>query len=277
MPPKEGRVTVAHRQPSVEANQSQSGTPAQAQPGHRNAAMWTDADDRILLSARASGLNWQPIATRHFPSKSANACRKRHERLMERRSNDDWDSHRLEMLATQYMECRREMWGVLASRVGERWALVEAKCMEKGFKNLQALARAAAKKRVARDRAQQRGNEEEHHEGDSGIGVSDEDAEMEVGVDSHAVAVAGPSQRTLQPILPANLRPDRPLLPTLPLYQPPATFQSGGPDPSRLQTDHSAHDPSQGGEQQSRTPEEGVQRGVSIRSMLSGPEGGPDP
>lgn len=51
----------------------------------RNAAIWSTTDDEILLQARATGMNWQPIASRHFPNKTANACRKRHERLIERR------------------------------------------------------------------------------------------------------------------------------------------------------------------------------------------------
>jgi len=95
--------------------------------GQRNAAIWSAADDEILLQARASGLNWQPIAIRHFPNKTANACRKRHERLIERRHVEDWDAQKLELLAQEYMEVRREMWEMLASRVGERWAVIEAK------------------------------------------------------------------------------------------------------------------------------------------------------
>lgn len=93
----------------------------------RNAAIWSTADDEILLSARSSGLNWQPIASRHFPNKTANACRKRHERLVERRHVEDWDTHKLELLAREYLACRKEMWEILASRLGERWSVIEAK------------------------------------------------------------------------------------------------------------------------------------------------------
>lgn len=93
----------------------------------RNAAIWSTADDEILLRARASGLNWQPIASKNFPNKTANACRKRHERLIERRHVDDWDNQKLELLAQEYLACRKEMWEMLAARVGERWNVVEAK------------------------------------------------------------------------------------------------------------------------------------------------------
>ena len=46
---------------------------------------------------------------------------------MERRRDEDWDDLKLENLATQYMEVRREMWGMLANRIGEKFAIVEQK------------------------------------------------------------------------------------------------------------------------------------------------------
>ena len=101
--------------------------PTPTTAGPRTAAIWSAGDDDILLRARASGLNWQPIASRYFPSKSANACRKRHERLIERRQASDWDAEKLERLAQEYVAVRKEMWEILASRLGERWAVVEAK------------------------------------------------------------------------------------------------------------------------------------------------------
>ncbi|KAF2399408.1 hypothetical protein EJ06DRAFT_467842, partial [Trichodelitschia bisporula] len=112
---------------------------------------WTPDDDEILMAARAKGLNWQPIAAAHFPSKTANACRKRHERLMERRNAEDWDGVKLDTLAREYMAVRREMWSVLADRVGEKWQTIEAKCMEKGLKNIQAAHRSAQRKERGMD------------------------------------------------------------------------------------------------------------------------------
>jgi hypothetical protein len=95
--------------------------------GTRNATIWNSADDEILLQARASGLNWGPIHQRHFPNKTPNACRKRHERLIEKRQGEDWDVPKLELLAQEYAAVRKEMWEVLAARLGEKWSLVEAK------------------------------------------------------------------------------------------------------------------------------------------------------
>lgn len=120
--PKELKPSTAQHIPASAFPYSTASTPIQ-----RNAAIWSAADDEILLHARASGLNWQPIASRHFPNKTANACRKRHERLIERRHVEDWDAQKLEALAQEYMACRQQMWELLAARVGERWALVEAK------------------------------------------------------------------------------------------------------------------------------------------------------
>lgn len=120
--PKQARTHMAQSVSSSTAPYPQAQNTSQ-----RNAAIWSTADDEILLRARASGLNWQPIASRNFPNKTANACRKRHERLIERRHVDDWDNAKLELLAQEYLACRKEMWEMLADRLGERWNVIEAK------------------------------------------------------------------------------------------------------------------------------------------------------
>jgi hypothetical protein len=88
---------------------------------------WTPQDDQTLMAARAQGMNWAPIQQAYFPSKTPNACRKRHERLMERRSADDWDGMKLETMAKCYMGMRREIWSGLAAQTGEKWSVVEQK------------------------------------------------------------------------------------------------------------------------------------------------------
>jgi hypothetical protein len=88
---------------------------------------WNPTDDQTLMAARAQGMNWAPIQQAYFPSKTPNACRKRHERLMERRSADDWDGLKLENLAKHYMGMRREIWSELAAQTGEKWNVVEQK------------------------------------------------------------------------------------------------------------------------------------------------------
>jgi hypothetical protein len=90
---------------------------------------WNPQDDQTLMAARAQGMNWAPIQQAYFPSKTPNACRKRHERLMERRSADDWDGLKLESLAKNYMGMRREIWSGLAAETGEKWNVVEQKVL----------------------------------------------------------------------------------------------------------------------------------------------------
>ncbi|KAF2021860.1 hypothetical protein BU24DRAFT_30789 [Aaosphaeria arxii CBS 175.79] len=113
---------------------------------------WSTKDDQTLIEARAKNLNWNQIAPNYFPSKSPNACRKRHERLMEKQNAEQWDGVKLDVLAQAYMDVRREMWSILAERVGEKWTLVEQKCMEKGLRNLTHASRTAQKKQDSEER-----------------------------------------------------------------------------------------------------------------------------
>ncbi|KAF2087667.1 hypothetical protein K490DRAFT_65509 [Saccharata proteae CBS 121410] len=164
--PKEVRpATTIHRVDPMPLTPTTSNGPA------RGAAQWLQGEDQTLMQARASGLGWKPIASRYFPDKTDNACRKRYERLMARRNAEEWDGGvRLETLATEYMNVRKEMWSILGDRIGEKWQVVEMKCMERGLKNIQAAARSAQRK--------ERGNSD-LDEGDSGIGFSS-DAENEI-------------------------------------------------------------------------------------------------
>ena len=93
-----------------------------------NSSPWSKQDDQQLLQARQQGLNWAPIASTYFPTKTPNACRKRHERLIEKMNNrDSWDNVKLEALAKTYLDIREQMWTMLGERMGEKWHIVEAK------------------------------------------------------------------------------------------------------------------------------------------------------
>lgn len=96
-------------------------------PPSRPSTSWSPEDDARLMSARQQGMNWQVVASRIFTGKTANACRKRHERLMERLNAEDWDGVKLELLAKEYMEVRQQMWTVLGDRLNEKWTVMEAK------------------------------------------------------------------------------------------------------------------------------------------------------
>ncbi|KAG5989333.1 hypothetical protein E4U43_004524 [Claviceps pusilla] len=141
---------------------------------HRaSSGAWSPEADDQLIMARTQGLNWSQIKSAYFPSKSANACRKRHERLVEYKNADDWDARKLESLAKAYMSMRKEIWSGLAARTGEKWNVVEAKCMSNGLKNLQSAARAASRRdRLDRlDRLENRSHDTGYDD-DSGISSS---------------------------------------------------------------------------------------------------------
>ena len=113
-------------------------------PARATASPWNPEDDARLVEARKQGLNWEPIAKQYFPTKTANACRKRHERLMDKRqTTEDWDSAKLEAMAIAYVRLRERIWKILAEEIGEKWQAVETKvsvsllfCLEDADVNL---------------------------------------------------------------------------------------------------------------------------------------------
>lgn len=116
---------------SIPGNNFSHGLPTPSHPHRASSGAWSAEEDQTLLAARAQGLNWSSIQSTHFPSKTSNACRKRHERLMERRGADDWDARKLERLAQEYMKVRKEIWQPLARITGEKWNVVEQKVRKK--------------------------------------------------------------------------------------------------------------------------------------------------
>ena len=71
-------------------------------------------------------MNWASIAS-NFHGKTPNACRKRHERLMEKKASEDSDGIRTEVLARAYLDCREQIWAPLAEKVHQKWQTVESK------------------------------------------------------------------------------------------------------------------------------------------------------
>lgn len=86
---------------------------------------WSADDDEVLVKARTMNLPWGAVHEKHFPNKTANACRKRYERLMVKRRGTDWDEDRTGRLAVAYKEMREQTWSPLAEQLGERWDHVE--------------------------------------------------------------------------------------------------------------------------------------------------------
>jgi hypothetical protein len=117
--PKIEKATIGPRHSDLEGSISTSSLST------LRTSSWSAKDDETLIQVRLKGLNWNQISPKYFPHKSANACRKRHERLMERQNAEQCGGVKFDILALAYMECRREMWCNLAAKVGEKWQLVE--------------------------------------------------------------------------------------------------------------------------------------------------------
>lgn len=93
---------------------------------HRpSSGAWSMRDDQQLISARMQNLNWSQIQQKYFPGKSSNACRKRHERLIDSKGRGNDETIRLERIAVEYVNMREELWSPLAKKTGENWKYIE--------------------------------------------------------------------------------------------------------------------------------------------------------
>lgn len=119
-----------------------------------HASNWSSQDDAILLNARSRGHGWSQIQREHFRNKTANACRKRHERLIAKRRGLEWNQDMLEKLSTEYIKLREQIWQPLAHNVGEKWQDVEKACFEKGLKSLTTPSRSHNKKDITHKQIQ---------------------------------------------------------------------------------------------------------------------------
>ena len=120
-------VTAPYAREVITPQENQPPQTFQHPNTHRaSSGAWMIQDDNTLLAARASGQNWSQIQAQYFPNKTGNACRKRHERLTERREADSPENRgKAERVCKEYMAMRREIWASLAARTGEKWNVVE--------------------------------------------------------------------------------------------------------------------------------------------------------
>ncbi|MCJ1417683.1 hypothetical protein MMC32_004027 [Xylographa parallela] len=134
--------SFARTKPVGQSDQNRVPSKHRLVSNERSSTAWSHDNDEILMKARAQGMNWAPLAAKHLPSKTANACRKRHERLMEKKNARLLDKQGVpsEELARAYTESREMMWKIVADKMGEKWQDVESKCMEQGLAALQSAA-----------------------------------------------------------------------------------------------------------------------------------------
>jgi len=109
-------------------------------PGRGNnprAKIWTDEEDTFLWKAKAGGWNWDKIAQdlcAAYPpcdnkyQKTANACRKRHERIKDKvlKAQLGPNKERWSEAVEAYKSQRQTMWQPLADLLGyKRWQDIE--------------------------------------------------------------------------------------------------------------------------------------------------------
>jgi hypothetical protein len=115
--------------PPVQQVQAPS-IPVGSSHSHSNSGSgpWTSEMDEILLEHHRR-LKWDQIAERFFGNtKTGNACRKRHARvIMERKEPARWDQERVQKVINAYNResMREKMWKPLAEATNERWQDVE--------------------------------------------------------------------------------------------------------------------------------------------------------
>ncbi|KAI9882391.1 MAG: hypothetical protein M1823_005863 [Watsoniomyces obsoletus] len=107
---------------------------------NRASTAWSHEDDQLLLLERRKSVGWGQIQQKYFPNKTANACRKRHERLIKSKKADEWEGDKLGQLATAYEHVRKDMWTHLANQVGAQWDVVEKVCYETGLSRIRTAA-----------------------------------------------------------------------------------------------------------------------------------------
>jgi Myb-like DNA-binding domain len=137
-------VSAPHPPPAPPVHTS--GHPGQSAP-------WTTEEDSTLIDAKSSGMGWNEIHQKCFPTKSGNACRKRHERLMIKLRTTDWDHNRIQRVMMEYNRphMREDFWGRIANAVGERWEDVEkVVCQQYSQTNTQ-LTKGSASNKASRD------------------------------------------------------------------------------------------------------------------------------
>ena len=97
---------------------------------HRASTAWLPADDQKLMEERSQGRQWGVIS-RQFSNKSANACRKRYGRLLQRRNQEELEGEAFDLIAQAYMLHRHEIWGPFAEQLREHLGQVEWEQLEK--------------------------------------------------------------------------------------------------------------------------------------------------
>ena len=155
-PPMWSDPHMGYQQPYhyIPVSAPQPPPPPMPQPSHPGqSAPWTSDEDSTLIDAKSSGLGWNDIHQRYFPTKSGNACRKRHERLILKLRTTDWDHPRIQRVMAEYNapRVREEFWSRIAHNVGERWEDVEKVVCQQYSQSQPSLTMNSASSKDSRD------------------------------------------------------------------------------------------------------------------------------
>jgi hypothetical protein len=124
------------RRGSVQASSSKN-SPSPGRANMPRAKIWTDEEDEFLWAGKAAGWNWDKIAldlseayppSDHKYQKTANACRKRHERIKDKVFKATLGPNRERWLEAvgAYKANRKRMWQPIADQLGfKHWKDVE--------------------------------------------------------------------------------------------------------------------------------------------------------
>jgi hypothetical protein len=99
--------------------------PKEPLPRPGQSGPWNNDEDSVLMEAKLKGMSWEEIHRQHFPGKSANACRKRHERVLAKVRNTNWDEARIQRVTDAYHKHRSSIWAPLCNELGESLSDVE--------------------------------------------------------------------------------------------------------------------------------------------------------
>jgi hypothetical protein len=117
-----------------------SSTKNSPSPGRANlprAKIWTEEEDDFLWKTKAAGWNWDKIAldlcdayppSQNKYQKTANACRKRHERIKDKvfKAQLGPNKERWSEAVEAYKTNRKRMWQPIADQLGfKRWQDIE--------------------------------------------------------------------------------------------------------------------------------------------------------
>ncbi|KAF2811669.1 uncharacterized protein BDZ99DRAFT_440567, partial [Mytilinidion resinicola] len=116
-----------------------SQTPLPEESPAKRQSKWGQEEDNLIIELRGTGMKWEDIA-KHFPGRSAIACRLRYQNYLEKRAV--WDEEKKNKLARLYARFKDQMWQKVASEMQIPWRSAESMHWQLGEQEMSARANA---------------------------------------------------------------------------------------------------------------------------------------